>query len=374
MATSPAIRKANKRNTYRYIYDHKETSKKEIAYALGQSMPTVKQNLSELEAEGLIHVSGLYESTGGRKAMVLQCTADARVAAGVEILSEHVVVVILDLYGNVLSEAKLEEPYRNETDYFVKIGNFISDHIAACYPENQFLGLAVATQGITSYDHKRMIYGRILDNSNVTAAQLESYIGRPCILVHDSEAAAFAESFHRPNLRDSNYIFLNKNLGSASIINGAVYRGNHGRGQLVEHMKLVRNGRKCYCGQRGCSECYCSANALNRLAGVPIEEFFHMLRQGSPEMISVWDEYLEDLSLLLYNVFMTMDVEIIIGGLLRKYMVEQDLIEIKSRIRRQSDFDISDHSISLEYITDHPAAQGAALFLIRQFLDDFEAD
>ena len=40
--------------------------------------------------------------------------------------------------------------------------------------------------------------------------------------------------------------------GRASIINGNLYCGSHGRGQLLEHMKLVHGGRKCYCGQYGC--------------------------------------------------------------------------------------------------------------------------
>ncbi len=374
MASTPEIRKVNKRNTYRYIYQQKECSKQELAYSLGQSLPTVNQNLKELLEEGMVHTAGLYESTGGRKATVLQCTADARVAVGVEILHEHVVAVLLDLYGKTLSCAKLEEKYTNEETYFRKIGRFIADFVDGTgYPDEKLLGIVVAVQGIPDYAHHKMLYGRILNNWALSSDMLGSYIGRPCILMHDSESAAFAESFHRPDLRDSCYVFLNNYLGSASIIQGNLYRGNHGRGQLLEHMKLVRGGRKCYCGQYGCAESYCSAYGLKKMSGLPTEEFFERLRKDDPEAATVWDEYLDYLALLLHNVLMVMDVDIIIGGLLRRYMRDQNLLTLKEKIRTQSDFNISDRSIAFEYATDYPAAQGAALYSIRHFLDEYES-
>ena len=374
MASTPEIRKMNKRNAYRHIYQQRECSKQELAYSLGQSLPTVNQNLKELLEEGMVHMAGLYESTGGRKATILQCTSDARVAVGVEILHEHVVVVLLDLYGKTLSCAKLGEKYVNEEAYFRKIGRFIADFVDDTgYPDEKLLGIVVAIQGIPDYEHRKMVYGRILNNWALSADMLSSYIGRPCILMHDSESAAFAESFRRPDLRDSCYVFLNNYLGSASIIQGKLYRGNHGRGQLLEHMKLVRGGRMCYCGQYGCAESYCSAYGLKKMSGLPIEEFFARLRKDDPEVATTWDEYLDYLALLLHNVLMVMDVDIIIGGLLRRYMCDKDLLALKEKIRTQSNFNISDRSITFEYATDFPAAQGAALYSIRRFLDEYEA-
>ena len=373
MAVTPEIRKLNKRNTYLYIYRHKECSKQELASSVGQSLPTVNQNVNELQEEGYVRVAGRYESTGGRKPMVLQCTPDAQVAAGIQILSGQVTAVLLDLYGTVLSCGVLKEQYVNEDRYFRKIGRFIADFVdSGAYPDEKLLGIAVATQGVADYGHKRLVYGRILDNTGLSADQLSDCIGRPCILMHDSETAAFAESFHRPDLRDSSYIFLNDYLGSASIINGSLYRGNHGRGQLLEHVKLVRGGRKCYCGQYGCAESYCGAYGLHKMSGLPTDEFFHRLRRQDAQVIKIWDEYLDYLALLLHNVLMTMDVDIILGGLLRTDMIAEDLQILTEKIRSQTDFAISDRTITLEYITDYPAARGAALYLVQDFLDHFE--
>lgn len=373
MAVTPEIRKLNKRNTYLYIYQNKECSKQELASNVGQSLPTVNQNLNELLKDGFVRVAGHYKSTGGRKPMVLQCDPHARIAVGVQILAEQVTAVLLDLYGTVLSCEVLREQYSNEDLYFKKVGRFIAGFVDSTgYPDDKLLGIAVATQGVTDYGHQKIIYGRILDNWKVSAEQLSSCIGRPCILMHDSETAAFAESFHHPNLRDSSYVFLNDYLGSASIIGGSLYRGNHGRGQLLEHIKLVHNGRKCYCGQCGCAESYCGAYGLRKMSGLPTDEFFRRLREPDPQIAAIWDEYLDYLALLLHNVLMTMDVDIILGGLLRKYMIPEDLRIIEEKIRSQTDFDIPDQTITLEYITDYPAARGAALHLVQNFLDNFE--
>ncbi len=374
MATAPEIKRSNKRETYRYIYKNKGCSKQEIVFALGQSLPTVNQNINALLSEELIHTTGFYESTGGRKAAVLQCVEDARVAVGVEILYEHIVIVMLNLYGEVISVEKHYEKYSDSDDYLKKVGGFVSDFIdASNFTDDKILGISIATQGISDLKHKKLVYSRILHNKALSAESFERYIGRECILMHDSETAAFAESFHRPNLRDSSYIFLNHNLGSASIIAGNLYRGNHGRGQLIEHMKLVKDGEQCYCGQYGCTECYCSAHALQRLSGISTDEFFEQLRSNDEKAKIVWEIYLSYLAQTLNNVLMVMDVDIIIGGLLRKYMTEKDLITLKELIRVQTDFDISDRTISFEYITDYPAARGAALYFIRKFLDDYES-
>lgn len=373
MAVTPEIRKLNKRNAYLYVYQNKECSKQELASSVGQSLPTVNQNLNELLEDGFVRIAGHYKSTGGRKPMVIQCTPDARVAVGVQILVDQVTAVLLDLYGTVLSCEILKEQYSKDDTYFRKVGRFIAGFIdSAGRPEDTLLGIAVATHGVADYNHQKLVYDRILNNKGFSADQLSACIGRPCILMHDSETAAFAESFHRPNLRDSSYVFLNDYLGSASIIDGRLYRGNHGRGQLLEHVKLVKGGRKCYCGQYGCAECYCGAYGLRKMSGLPTDEFFRKLREQEPRVMEVWDEYLDYLALLLHNVLMTMDVDIILGGLLRKYMVPEDLQILKGKILSQTDFDITDQSITLEYITDYPAARGAALYLIQDFLNHFE--
>lgn len=366
------LKRRNRSNVFSYIYSNKHCAKQEIAAALNLSLPTVSQNLKELFESNFIINGGLYESTGGRKAAILQCKTDARVAIGVEILKDYAYVTLCDLYGQALKSDTLRLTYKNDESYFSAVGYWIKSFIKETeYASDQILGIAIATQGIVSSDLQSVIYGRILNNQGISAQYFSKYIGQPCILLHDSKAAAFAESFYHPQLKDTCYIFLNRNLGSATIMNHEVFSGNHSRGQILEHMSLFPGGRPCYCGKTGCTECYCSANSLMERAGEDLDSFFANLRAGSDARAAIWSEFLQYLSLAVYNVLMVQDLDIIIGGKIRPYMNQEDLTMLLQFVRERSDFDIPDQAIILEQCLDHPAARGAALHYIKQFLVEF---
>ena len=97
--TTAEIRLYNKSQIYKAIYQNKQISKQGISHMLQLSLPTVSQNLSELQAEDLIEICGVSESTGGRKPQLFRCIADARIAFGVSILKNAMQIVSVDLNG-----------------------------------------------------------------------------------------------------------------------------------------------------------------------------------------------------------------------------------------------------------------------------------
>ena len=70
--TTITLKKINKKSVYQYIYEHRQTAKQQIVQDLTMGLSTVSQNLNVLEKEGLISRDGFFESTGGRKAQVIQ--------------------------------------------------------------------------------------------------------------------------------------------------------------------------------------------------------------------------------------------------------------------------------------------------------------
>ena len=46
---------------------------------------------------------------------------------------------------------------------------------------------------------------------------------------------------------------------------------------VIEHMCINPDGPLCYCGNHGCLETYCSANALVHSTGLAAKEFFPLL-------------------------------------------------------------------------------------------------
>ncbi len=86
--TTMEVKKINKHNIYTFIHEQRHTSKQKIVDMLHISLSTVTHNLKLLEEEGLVHRTGYYQSTGGRKACNFEIVKDARVAVGIDILKE----------------------------------------------------------------------------------------------------------------------------------------------------------------------------------------------------------------------------------------------------------------------------------------------
>ena len=71
MASKIELRQINRNNIYRCIYESGGISRQEIALKTGLSIPTIIQNLSDLEGRNLITADGVFQSTGGRRARVI---------------------------------------------------------------------------------------------------------------------------------------------------------------------------------------------------------------------------------------------------------------------------------------------------------------
>jgi glucokinase len=81
--------------------------------------------------------------------------------------------------------------------------------------------------------------------------------------VPDCTAASIAECWigAARGTKDAVFLSLGSGVGLSLRVNGAIIAGAHG---MIEggHMIIKPNGRPCDCGQRGCLEAYCSANAV----------------------------------------------------------------------------------------------------------------
>ena len=92
--TSAELRRKNISSIYNFIYRSGGATRQEIQQQLQLSLPTIAQDLRFLEQEGLVRMSGLSDSRGGRRPQALECDAAARYAIGVELLKESFAKVL----------------------------------------------------------------------------------------------------------------------------------------------------------------------------------------------------------------------------------------------------------------------------------------
>lgn len=368
--TNISVKKINRSKVYQYIYRKKITSKRQIVQDLQMGLSTVSQNLNLLEQDGLIEKNGYFESTGGRKANALQIVSDFRISIGIGILKNMFHITAVDLYGNALYTNTIPFPYSNTPDYYKQVTDKIKEFITTNqYDEEKILGVSIATQGITSPDHSTVLYGNIMNNTGMILEDFSRYLPYPCYLEHDSKSAAFLELWKHPELDSAVVFLLNRNLGGAIITNHQIHQGSSMHSGTIEHICINPDGPLCYCGNRGCLETYCSANALEQAAGMNIKDFFSLLRKKkSPQLTQIWKDYLHHLAFAMKNLNLIIDAPIIISGYLAPYFLEDDIAYLTKHINVSSPFALNKEHIFVGTNGQYTPAIGAALFYVNQFI------
>lgn len=372
IATTSDMRIMNRNKIYLSIYHSVNISKQALAQELHLSLPTVTQNLNELQELHLIEKNGLYESTGGRKAQVIHCVETARIAVGLDVSKEIVRICAIDLYGTLLKEDSILLKFQNEDSYFQRLGSWVNRFVKKLpYPEENLLGIKIGVQGLVNKEGTLVFYSAIFKCPSLPLSSFQNYIDYPCSLAHDTETAATAALWKRPDIQDAVYLALNNNFSGTLIINGEPHQGKTLSG-VIEHMCLVPGGLPCYCGKNGCMECYCSADALVTSSGEALPDFFKKLRRNDKTCAGLWDCYMKNLARGINNIRMVMDGDFILGGVLKDYLIDSDLETLHRYVQEESSFQNTPFALKLSNCGSHSTMLGAALLLIKQFLLKFQ--
>lgn len=368
--TSITLKKINKGKVYLNIYRNKATSKQKIVQELQMGLSTVSQNLNLLEQEGLIERNGYFESTGGRKAHLIQIIPDAKISIGVGILKDLFHIVAVNLYGETIQTEAFPVPYQKNDTYYTLVTDKIKQFIIENhYRKDKILGISIASQGIISPDGSHVTYGSIMGNTNMQLSDFADRLPYPCRLEHDSAAAAYLELWNHPGLDHAAVILLNRNLGGAVITNHSVHHGDSMCSGAIEHLCVDPDGPACYCGNNGCLESYCSVNALEKNTGMTIKEFFSKLRttEGS-SLLKFWKNYLENLASAIKTFHLIVDSPVILSGYLAPYLTETDMTYLLRQINTDNPFPIQRETLLLGTHGQYTPAIGAALFYSSEFI------
>ena len=364
------LKKINRNATYKFLYMHDPVSIQEIAYTLKMSLPTVTQNLKELQEKDLIVETGLLKSTGGRKAKAIAYNSIAKYAVGLDITQNHVGIVLIDLHGKLIKNIRIYYPFINSKEYFQGVGYYVQDFITNCKIENsRILGVGIALPAILSDDRQTVDYASVIDLKGGSVKDFSEFISYPCILSNDANAAGFAELWGEQYIQNSVYISLNNSVGGAIIIDKKIYIGQNQRGGEFGHMTIVPNGRTCYCGQKGCVDAYCSAKVLSDSTNGNIAEFFRLLKLNSEPQKTIWKEYAAHLAVTINNLRMLYDCNVILGGYAGAHM--DDYIEyLRELVSKRNTFEVDGQYLHVCKYKLEATAVGAALQHVEIFINN----
>ena len=376
--TTSEVRKYNKNRIFKLIYNSNSISRQEIADTLGLSLPTINQNIKLLKEEGLILLEGNFDSTGGRKAQMITVNASARYAVSVNICPAEIRTSLIDLCGEIKDEISLKTEFSTDANYGIKVAELAYNVIRANHiSEDNLLGVGITMPGVFNSDNSMLIFSPPLKVKNYKTDNITRYIKYNYIVQNDARAGAFADYWYahknenalkEEDLEEKLYLMVSDGVGGAGVSNNTIKKGEHNRYGEFGHMTLYPGGKKCMCGRNGCLESYLSTKNISTDIGLTLDEFFEKLSDNDEECNHIFDEYLDNLTTGINNLYVIFDRDVVIGGVMARYLpaYEED---IRNRLISKFSFDTDAGYFSLSKCTAKREDTGAAIMFLTEYIN-----
>lgn len=257
------------------------------AVRLGRSV--VAQRVTELEELGLVTISGLAPSTGGRAPRRLRLKADSGIVVSVDIAARELLVATSDLAGTLLEVSG--EPI-DVTDDPESVLAAAQRHVDKLLAGNShpLLGIGVALPGPVEFKTGLPVMPPIMpawDRWPLRARLAERY-DVPTWVDNDVNVLTLGELRANPSAKEAGnvvFLFVDVGIGAGIAVGGQIYRGANGSAGDIGHVAIPEGAAAiCRCGNVGCLEAVAGAAALEREARV-----FAETRQ-SPALARILDE------------------------------------------------------------------------------------
>ncbi len=203
------------------------------------------------------------------------------VALGIDIGGTNTVFGIVDKMGNLIFKGTIPtnaiEPATKLFERLFEKFNKVFDGYSSEY---KIVGIGMGAPDANYYT------GLIENPPNLNwgyvdvASTMKKYYDIPFALTNDANAAAVGEMEFGSARGMKNFIeiTLGTGLGSGIVIDGKMLYGHSGAAGELGHINIVKDGRKCACGNKGCLETYVSATGIKRTV-------FEMLATSRDESI-----------------------------------------------------------------------------------------
>lgn len=181
---------------------------------------------------------------------------------GIDVGGTKIAAGTVDDDGRIVARARRSTPAQSPD----AIAAAISELIAELHTP-QVAAVGVACAGYIDRAGTRVLFSPNLAwRDEPLKERIAATIDLPIVIENDANAAAYGEFLHGAgrDLQDMVMVTVGTGVGGGIVIGGRLFRGAFGIGGELGHTLLVRDGRLCGCGNRGCVEAYGSGTALTR--------------------------------------------------------------------------------------------------------------
>lgn len=186
-------------------------------------------------------------------------------AIGIDVGGTKVAAGVVDEDGQILARTRRATPSRSPKH----VEETIAAVVAELREDHDVRAVGIGAAGFVDEKRSTVLFAANLVWRDEPLQQaMQELMDLPVVVENDANAMAWAEHRFGAGKGQSHLVCVTvgTGIGGGMVLDGKLYRGRFGVGAEFGHLKLVRGGRRCGCGQRGCWEQYCSGRALLREA------------------------------------------------------------------------------------------------------------
>jgi predicted NBD/HSP70 family sugar kinase len=297
---------------------------------LNLSLATVVTILKELVEEGVVEQGEVLASTGGRKPVVFQIVANAKMSLGVALTGHHIRMALVNWKHEVIESYREWITYDNSEAYWRHVYQAVMKLLKKKAITNRnFVGINFVIDGriLPEAGYEDIIPIGIFEGLDVSVVK-DMYLC-PVYFCSSVKAAAYSNVGRLSSRNTCVYIQFDRTVGGAVISDGTFWGLSNRTGEFG-HMYLGENNRKCQCGNYGCLQTYCTSDVIREESGMELDEFFRELEKGNKKLYAVWTRYKKHVIQAVYNLRVIFDIDVMIGGEMAPYLkkCEEELKEI----------------------------------------------
>ncbi len=351
------IRIFNRKRLVNMLFHQGPMTRAELAKRLDISLPTTTLLLRELAEKGLVTDGQLMNSTGGRPPLSIQPVYDIRLAVGVEVSMHEIRMVVEDIGNNVCAKASWPYGLQMDQEYWRMVNglleSFISDNVQI---REKLLSVGMCIQ--LPIDHGKVLH-KTKDPQKLDLEMVKRCFDRPVEIQNSAKMAAIAQIWTGPAKENFVFLSLGTYVSGAVICQPNVWEFDQPNGMFGS---LIDGGKKL--------EDVLTIGALTAKAGVEdLEAVFSGIESGRESCADAWENYLDVLSQVIYNLRRIFGYEIVIGGAVSPYL-ESSQDALYGKIKALEEFEgLETPYFSISDLGEYGAAIGAAMLPINRFLD-----
>jgi len=261
------IRSINQSILLNLIRAHAPISRPQLATLSGLSQVTVLKITNNLIDRHLVLENEYAESTGGRRAGLLEINPEGAFAVGLIPQPSSLTAVILNLNSDLVYSQQWDITFRDNSPQAI-------DLVAQCVeellcksgiPREKVIGVGLGMSGLIDAEHGCCIDSWMMNWQNVEISRpLEDRLGIPVFLDNDVNCLAIYEKLFGQGQPYHHFLVvaIGQGVGLGIVINGDLYRGAFGGAGEFGHIAVTTAGRLCACGNQGCLESYISESGI----------------------------------------------------------------------------------------------------------------